>query len=295
MWKLIVALFLLASAALAQDAPRITAVNYPLQYMTQRLVGDAAVVEFPVPAGVDPSFWRPGISDISAVQSSDLIVLNGAGFATWTDRVSLPRSRTLNSARLLKHRFIKTETITHSHGDGGTHSHEGVASYTWLDPGFADAQAESIASALIARGIAPEAEVTANLAVLRDDLMGLEQSAEAALAPARGMAMIATHPRYHYLAARYDLQIASLEWEAGAAPTEAQLTELEALMTETNAKILIWEAAPPQSALDAAAALGLQNVVFNPLAQRPPAGDFTSGYRAAVELLGTAARAAAGG
>ncbi|MEO0678142.1 MAG: zinc ABC transporter substrate-binding protein, partial [Pseudomonadota bacterium] len=74
-------LALSGQAATAQDRPEIMAVNYALQHMAQTLVGDAAEVTFPVPAGVDPSFWRPSVSDISAVQAADLILLNGAGFA----------------------------------------------------------------------------------------------------------------------------------------------------------------------------------------------------------------------
>ncbi|MEL7099305.1 MAG: metal ABC transporter substrate-binding protein [Pseudomonadota bacterium] len=291
MWKLIcAALLLIAPAALAQESVRITAVNYPLQYLTQRLVGDAGVVDFPVPAGTDPSFWRPSVADISAIQSSDLIVLNGAGFATWTDRVSLPRARVLNTSRLMKHRYIETETITHSHGDGGTHSHEGIATYTWLDPTFARAQAEAIAAKLTAKGLVPEDVVAARLAALRDELNALDALAAGALAPAAGVPLIATHPRYQYLADRYDLQITALEWEAGTAPDAEELAALEDLVATSGARVLIWEAAPPQAAIDQAAALGLTSVVFEPMAHAPQDGTFLSAFASAIERLASATR-----
>ena len=150
---------LTALAAAAQDRPRIVAVNGALTYFAEQLAGDAAEVAFPVPEGVDPSFWRPSIADISAIQEADLILLNGASFATWIDRVSLPRSRVVNTSAAIEERFIVTESITHSHGDGGEHSHEGLAAYTWLDPTLAIAQAEAVAGALVARGLMPAGEL----------------------------------------------------------------------------------------------------------------------------------------
>ncbi|MCH2078188.1 MAG: metal ABC transporter substrate-binding protein [Rhodobacteraceae bacterium] len=273
----------------AQEAPSVIAVNYPLAYFAERLAGDAMDVNFPVPAGVDPSFWRPSISDISTVQGADLVLLNGAGFATWIDRVSLSRSRLVNTSRGIEDQFIVTESITHSHGDGGEHSHEGLATYTWLNPTLASAQAEVIAGMMSARGLAPEADVDAALTVLKGDLEALHQEVATALSAVVGVPMIATHPRYEYLADRYDLTITSLEWDAGAAPTEEELAQLSDLMAETDAQVLIWEAEPPAEGAAATEALGLANVVFEPMAHAPSDGDFLSAFSSAAAALADAA------
>jgi len=277
-----------ASQAPAQERPRVVAVNEVLHDMAEQLAGDNAEVVFPVPQGVDPSFWRPSIADISMIQSADLILLNGAGFATWIDRVSLPRSRVVNTSAAIKDQFIVTESITHAHGDGGEHSHEGLASYTWLDPTMAIAQAEAAATAMRARNVAPTEELDANLAKLKADLTEADARAAAALSTAKSVAMIATHPRYQYFARRYGLSITSLEWEAGAMPSEDQLSELAQLATELGAKVLIWEAEPPREAMDAAKALGLQNVVFDPFAAQSGFDRFTDAFDAAVSSIADA-------
>ena len=283
-----------AHTALAQDAPRVVAVNQALHAFAERLLDGAAEVIFPVPEGVDPSFWRPSIADISMIQSADLILLNGAGFAAWIDRVSLPRARIVNTSAAIKDQFIVTKSITHSHGDGGEHSHEGLASYTWLDPMQAIAQAEAIATALRTRDLAPAADVEARLAVLRADLMALDAMAQEALQGLQGVSMIATHPRYAYFARRYGLSITSLEWDAGALPTQAELAELEQRISETGAKILIWEAMPPKDAFVATKALGLQNVVFDPLAQSRPEASFVNSMKASIAELAGAGKALQG-
>jgi len=279
-------------AVSAQDRPRVIAVNYPLQYFAERLLGDAAEVVYPVPEGVDPAFWRPSIADISAIQSADLVLLNGAGFATWTTRVSLPRSRLVDSARGVEERFIATDAITHSHGDGGEHSHAGTASHTWLEPALATLQAEALAAAFAARTLAPADEVYARFDALRADLERLDETARAALQAARGVPMVATHPRYQYLARAFGLTIVSLEWDAGAMPGEADLADLEALVAESGARVLIWEAEPPAEARAAVAALGLRDVVFPTLATSPTSGDFTENFAASVAALAAAAELA---
>ena len=65
---------------------RVVAVSYPLQYLTQRIVGDLIDVEYPVPQEVDdPSQWRPTRASVLAMQSAELVIANGAGadYAKW--------------------------------------------------------------------------------------------------------------------------------------------------------------------------------------------------------------------
>lgn len=284
------ALICSASAAAAEDPARVVAVNQALQSFAAQLVGEAAEVVFPVPEGVDPSFWRPRIADISMIQSADLIVLNGAGFATWIDRVSLPRSRVVNTSAAIEDQFIVTQSITHSHGDGGEHSHEGLASYTWLDPMLAIAQAEAIATAVTARGIAPGDDVAERLATLRDELTALDTAAQEALGGLGEVAMIATHPRYQYFARRYGLSVTSLDWDAGATPDEAQLADLARIAADQGARVLIWEAEPAPEAIAAVEALGLTSVIFAPWAGQTEQDSFASAYSAAVDAIAAAAR-----
>ena len=273
---------LLATTAVAEDRPQVVVVNKALEYFAERLLDDSMDVVFPVPEGVDPSFWRPSISDISMVQSADLILLNGAGFATWIDRVSLPRSRVVNTSAAIEDQFIVTESITHSHGDGGEHSHEGLASYVWLDPVLAIAQADAIASAVIARDLGAAQDVEARLDTLRSELTELDAMAQEVLSSVQDVTIVATHPRYQYFARRYGLSVISLEWEAGAMPGDDAISELAQMVEENDARILIWEAEPPVAAIEAAQSLGLQSVVFNPWASQGAAGSFLDAYKAAV-------------
>lgn len=286
MTRALVTLFaLFASAATAADKPVVAAVNYPLAYFAERLGGDAVEVLFPVPAGRDPAFWRPSLADITAIQQADVIALNGAGYAAWTTKTSLPRSRLIDTSAPFKSDYIRTETITHSHGEDGEHSHEGVASHTWLNFSLAAKQAATLAAAMKRKLPDLASAIDAASPGLAKDLEGLNKAAQEAATALSGSTIITTHPRYQYLGAAYQLTIHSLEWEAGEAPTEAQWNELSALAARTGATILIWEADPPAAARARAKAIGLSDAVVPTYANRPEVGDFVSAMRKGLSDL----------
>ena len=269
----------------AQDERTVVAVNYALSYFAERILDTDAEVIFPVPEDADPSFWNPSIAAISTMQRADLILLNGAGFATWTTKASLPRSKIVNTSRGFEEQYIKTETVTHSHGADGEHSHTGTATYMWLDPELAVLQAQAIAAAAEQRDLAEPADINDRLGALTEDLEALDASATELTSVGAGQHLIATHPRYQYLARAYDLEISSLEWDAGASPDPAQLSELEQLMEDTGAKVLIWEAEPSGEAREAVRAMGLSDVVFPTLATTPQGSDYLKSYATAVDDL----------
>ncbi len=283
--RALVALALLAAPAAAQDRPVVVADSYPMAYMAERLTGGAAEVRLAVPGGRDPSSWRPTLTEIAEIQGADLIVLNGSGLADWTTRAALPRARTVDTGRGLAGDLIPTETITHSHGEEGSHSHEGMASHTWLDLSLAARQAEALADAL-PRAV-PGADVGATLPALLADLAALDAAGDA-LVTGAPVPVIAAHPRYEYLGRAYGLDVASLDWERGAVPDAAQLAALERLSGETGARILIWEDAPPAEARAAVDALGLAQAVVPPMAIPPAGEDLVSAMRGGLEALAEA-------
>lgn len=276
------------SSANAQERPTVVAVSYALSYFAARLGTPEIEVVFPVPDAVDPAFWRPRIPDISMMQRADLIFLNGAGFATWTAKTSLPRARLVDTSKGFEDLHIPIETITHSHGADGEHSHTGVASFTWLDQALAIQQARAIADALVQHGLVEPELIGTRLTALTDDLSTLDAAADELRPLAEGKVLIATHPRYQYLARAYGLDIRSLEWDAGKAPSSEQMAELAMLVDATGAQVLLWEAEPPAEARAAIRETGLVDVVFPTLAMSPSGSDYVARLRTAVSDLATA-------
>ena len=123
-------------------------VNYPLRYFAEQIGGELVRVVLPAPSDVDPAHWSPDAETVAAYQAADLILLNGAGYARWVQRASLPRARLLDTSASFRDRLIAQDAATtHIHGPEGAHSHTDLAFTTWLDPALAILQARAVAEA----------------------------------------------------------------------------------------------------------------------------------------------------
>ena len=71
----------------------ISTVNYPIKFFAETIASQQAKVGLPMPGDIDPAFWSPTTDDVIALQKADLILLNGANYAKWRSKVSLPLSK----------------------------------------------------------------------------------------------------------------------------------------------------------------------------------------------------------
>lgn len=276
---LCVALLSAAVSAVAgkqDDKLLVYTVNYPLAYFAERIGGAHVQVEFPVPADQDPAFWRPKSKAVSAYQQADLILLNGADYAKWISKVSLPRFRLVNTSKAFEADYIQVKSaVTHSHGTGDSHSHAGIAFTTWLDFTQADQQAQAIMNAMQRKRPDLADTFTSNYHALSAELLALDNELQSIVAGSN-KAVLASHPVYQYLARRYGMNLHSVMWEPDVVPDQSQLNELERLAKKHDARWMIWEGKPADESVALLAELGIQSVVFQPMGNRPEQGDFIS-------------------
>ncbi len=264
----------------------VAAVNYPLAFFAGRIGGDLVRVEYPLPAGVDPAFWQPSPDDIARIQAADVILLNGAGYAKWVPTATLPSSRVVETADSARDRFITIEgAVTHTHGPEGDHSHGETAFTTWLDPQIAIVQARATGLALSAARPGDGDTFDANLRQVVGDIESLDEELHATFGRFADRRVVASHPVYQYLASRYGLDLVSVHFEPDEPPTEAQWRELEALLEDHPASVMLWEAEPLPQTRERMEALGVKVVVFAPAASRPDSGDYLSVMRDNVTNL----------
>ncbi|MEM7560505.1 MAG: metal ABC transporter substrate-binding protein, partial [Planctomycetota bacterium] len=168
----------------------------------------------------------------------------------------------------------------------GEHSHEGIAFTPWLDFEIAKAQASAIHQAL--KKLLPDQTETLEkrFQKLSDKLEHLHQ--ELQLLDAKQHPLFASHPVYQYLAKRYGLNIQSVQWEPDAMPNAAAWKQLEALLKQHSAKVMLWEASPLPQVQERLEKLGLRCVVFSPLGNAPADGDFISVMEKNIKQLSAA-------
>lgn len=258
-------------------APTVYVVNYPLKYFTQRIVGNHVQVVFPAPPDEDPAFWKPDVETISAFQAADLIVINGATYAKWLEKTSLPKAKVVNTSAGFQDQYIEIkDSVTHSHGPAGEHAHTGTAFTTWLNFRFAAQQAKAIEAALSRLLPAQQATFAKQYASLEKDLMALDTSLEMLVDSQRTQPLVASHPVYQYFATRYGLNLQSVLWEPEVMPEDDQWNTLQALLAKHPAKWMIWEGEPMAGSVEKLQTLGVQSLVFDPCGNTPEQGDFLS-------------------
>jgi len=263
------------SSAAAGGHLKVYVVNYPLQFFAERIGGDHVEVFFPAPAGEDPAYWNPDVASVAAFQKADLILLNGAGYAKWVKKVSLPRAKMVGTFRGFRDRFVTSEEIaTHSHGPEGKHAHESLAFTTWLDFELAARQARAIADAF-GRKLPSKRDVfEENYAALEQGLAALDGRIREIVKADPSRLLVASHPVYQYLARRYGLNFRSVHWEPDQVPGLQEWTELRALLREHPAKWMIWEGKPSVAVVEELDTMGVGSLVFDPVGNAPTEGDF---------------------
>jgi len=271
--------------------PLILVVNYPLEYFAERIGGDAVDVRLPAPSGVDPAFWSPDAETVVEYQNGDLILLNGAVYAKWTSKVSLPTSKTVDTSGGFSDRYIElADAVTHSHGPGGDHAHGGTAFTTWLDLAQAAEQARAIKDALTDRWPGEQDRWKRGYEALERDLLAVDTELQNAIAGKQSRPLIASHPVYQYLVRRYALNLKSVMWEPDEFPSESQWRQLSQLANEQGAGWMLWEAEPLPATKDRLEEMGIRSVVFDPCGNAPEQGDFMTVMRQNVEGLKTVFR-----
>jgi zinc transport system substrate-binding protein len=274
-------LFLIAIPLTVQAADsfekklQVYAVNYPLAYFAQRIAESHADVFFPGPLDEDPAYWMPDTKTIAKYQKADLILLNGANYAKWVAKVSLPLSKMVDTSKAFKDRYIYTKKeITHSHGPQGKHAHENLAFTTWLDFSLAAEQARTVQHAMGKKRPDLASVFQENFNRLYQELMTLDTQLKKIVSSDPERPLVVSHPVYDYLAQRYGMNIESLHWEPDQILDPAHWNGLRSMIANHPAKWLVWEAPPIKDTMGQLETMGLKSVVVSPCAGQPEKGDF---------------------
>lgn len=280
-----------AESGSKRDKPTVAVANYPLKYFAEQIVGDDIEVIFPIPSDIDPAFWIPEPNGVLAFQSADVILLNGATYSKWLDKVTLLRRKKVNTSEGFKEQYIQIQDFTtHRHGPQGKHAHAGLAFTTWIDFQQAIQQAEAIRNTVTKLLPEQEKHFGTNFLALKTDLLNVDRRIEEIVNRKRVQPLLASHPVYDYFARRYGLNIRSVLWEPEIVPNARQWVELENIIKEHPAKWMIWEGDPHPDSIARLESLGIGSVVFDPAGHVPDNGDFLSVMHQNVQNLQSAFR-----
>ena len=264
-------------------------VSQPLATLAERVGGEDVRVVFPAPPGEDPAAWRPSPETVVAYQGADLILLSGAGYATWVSQASLPTWRLIDTGAAYEDRLAPVDdAVTHTHGPEGEDDHGNVAFTTWLDPTLALEQARAIAAAFERARPERGAAFRERLEALEAELLALDERLREATGALGDTPILFSHPVYQYLQRRYDLNGRSVHWEPGEEPIGREWRKLGRLLPEHPARWMVWESTPLPSVEARLEEMGIRSVVLDPGGSASTEGDWLTIMDENVDRLGAA-------
>ena len=269
---------------------RIVAASYALQYLTQRLVGESVVVEFPAEHSLEPDHWSPGTDEISAMQKADLIVINGkaAEFANWIVQTTLPTSRICESCENIPLKnliAVPDYQLVHSHGPEGEHSHAYMVPGIWLDPQMALLQTQDIAKRLQTMYPELKLEIETNLNELRTELTSLEKSYS--YSDTDRPSVVTTSPEFKYATRAAGVADHHMLWfeKLYEQAPDATVKKLRNLVSDKRASAVIVHPEFPAKLREVCQQENVSIVIVDLLEKKPETGDYLTALKENLRRL----------
>ncbi len=261
-----------SGASAAGGAVSVVASFYPLQYVAERVGGDAVSVINLTAPGAEPHDLELTPKDVARLSDADLVVFL-SGFQPAVDEAAKNQAGAqafdvASAARL----DLEGHEEGHEASPGASpaeadHDHGAVDPHFWLDPMRLADVADSVATRLSTAAPNRAATFQANAKALRTDLESLDAEIKAGLANCTNTNLVTSHEAFGYLAQRYGLTqlgIAGLSPEAE--PDAGTLAKVTDFVKANKVTTIYYETlVSPDVAQTVARSTGATTAVLDPL------------------------------
>jgi len=256
------------------NSPKIKVVTsfYPLYFFTSEIVGDKADVSNLIPSGAEPHGYEPTARDMTLIESSNLLVLNGGGLEGWSENVqsNLNKDKTkvvVTGEGLTTKTMEEEEHEEHEeHAEEG-HHHNGIDPHIWLSPILAQQMVDKIEFGLSEVDPSNSSYYKSNAEVLKNKLGVLDEEFKKGLATCSDKNIITSHAAFAYLASAYGLnQIPIAGLSSEEEPSSKEMAEIVKFAKDNNVKYIFFESLiSPKLSETIAKEIGAQTLLLNPI------------------------------
>ncbi|MET7970272.1 metal ABC transporter substrate-binding protein [Micromonospora sp. NPDC005305] len=269
----------------------VVAAFYPLQFLAEKIGGDAVTVTGLAKPGAEPHDLELNPRQVGQVADAELIVYL-SGFQPAVDEAVEQNGgdRAFDVAGVQP--LLDAAAGGHEHEGESGHEEEsgGKDPHLWLDPTRLATVGDRLAERLGRADPDRAADFTARAAALRAELAALDADYTRGLATCQRREIVAGHTAFGYLAARYRLeQVAITGLSPDAEPSPQRLAEVAEEAREHGATTIFFETlVSPKVAETVAREVGAKTAVLDPVEGRPADGDYLSAMRTNLQTLRTA-------
>lgn len=241
---------------------------YPLQFVSERVGGDAVNVSTLTKPGAEPHDVELTARQVGAVADAGVIVYLGGFQPAVDDAVKQNGGDRAFDATTAVETITEQEADDHAEeGDAHTGEAAGADPHVWLDPTRLASIADKLAERLGKADPAHAADFTARAAALRAELTTLDGEFKTGLAECARRELVTSHTAFGYLADRYELtQIGITGIDPETEPSPQRLADVAAEAREHGTTTIFFETlVSPKVAETIAKEVGAQTAVLDPI------------------------------
>lgn len=275
------------ASADAAEQVQVSTSFYPLQFVAQRVAGDAAQVENLTAPGAEPHDLELTPQQVARLGEDDLVVYLG-GFQPAVDEAVEQQAGDaaldVGTVAPLQPGYVPIEEGVAEQDERGPDPHVWLAPLRYAD--IADAVADRMGALVPAQA----ATYTKRAAQLRGELQALDREFQDGLAGCERKQIVTSHNAFGYLAAAYGLeQVAITGLTPEEEPTSGRLAEVAAYAKQNGVTTIFFEElVSPAVAESLADEVGARAVELDPLEGAPRSGDYFSQMRENLSTLRSA-------
>lgn len=272
----------------------VVAAFYPLQFLAERIGGDAVRVTNLAKPGAEPHDLELNPSQVGQVTDAELIVYLKGFQPAVDDAVAQnggDRAFDVTSVQPL----LDATAGGHNHEGEEEHAEEGSGGkdpHVWLDPTRLAGIGDQLAQRLGKADADHAADYTARAAALRADLTTLDGEFKQGLATCQRREIVTSHSAFGYLADRYQLdQVGITGLSPDVEPSPQRLAHVIEEAKEHQATTIFFETlVSPKVAETIAGQVGAKTAVLDPIEGLAAGsnGDYLSVMRTNLQTLRTA-------
>jgi zinc transport system substrate-binding protein len=281
------------AAGAAGDRLSVVTAFYPLQFISERIGGDAVTVGNLTKPGAEPHDLELNPQQIGDISTAGLVV-HLKGFQPAVDEAVGQQAADRSFDAGTVQELLPAGAGAHAH-EGEEAGHEESASgrdpHMWLDPARLATVGDRLAERLGTVDPEHAADYTARATALRTDLETLDAEYAAKLTTCRRREIVTSHTAFTYLAVRYKLeQVGITGLSPESEPSPQRVTQVAAEAKEHGATTIFFETlVSPKIAETIATEVGAKTAVLDPLeGLNVGGGDYLSVMRTNLTALTTA-------
>ncbi|WP_422755045.1 metal ABC transporter substrate-binding protein [Micromonospora sp. WMMD708] len=275
------------------DRVDVVAAFYPLQFVAERVGGDAVTVTNLAKPGAEPHDLELNPRQVGQVSEAELVFYL-KGFQPAVDEAVAQNAadRALDVTTVAPLRDATAGGHEHEGEDGHEEESGGKDPHLWLDPTRLATVADRLAERLGTVDPDRAADYTTRARTLRGELEKLDTEYAAGLKTCQRREIVVSHAAFGYLAERYQLeQIGLTGLTPDTEPAPQRLAEVAREAREHRATTIFFETlVSPKVAETIAAEVGAKTAVLDPIEglSADGGGDYLSVMRTNLTTIRTA-------